>query len=149
MNMFGAEPGAGFSPPTRAEQPGGELRLTLDGSEYLIRAGQTARIGRAPDNDLVTEAPTVSRHHGVLRWGATGWEFENAGSAPTFVGGQQVTRVLVDRPLSLTLGSPDGPVLQFPAAGWTAFILGWIISTRASTGSPPGQLARAICSGRC
>jgi hypothetical protein len=65
MNMFGAEPGAGFPPPTRAEQPGGELRLTLDGNEYLIRAGQTARIGRAPDNDLVTEAPTVSRHHGV------------------------------------------------------------------------------------
>ena len=46
----------------------------------------------------------MSRQHGVLRWGATGWEFENAGSAPTFVGGQQVTRVLVDRPLALALG---------------------------------------------
>ena len=70
------------------------------------------RIGRNPDNELVTDVPTVSRQHAVLRWGPGGWEFENTGSAPTFVNGQQVTRVTVDRPLALVLGSADGPVLR-------------------------------------
>ncbi len=74
--------------------------------------GQTVRIGRSPDNDLVTSAPTVSRQHGVLSWGAEGWEFANAGSATTFHNGRRVTRLLVDRPLDLALGSLDGPVLR-------------------------------------
>ena len=47
---------------------------------------------------------------------ASGWEFENAGSAPTFLNGQQVTRVTVDRPLDLVLGSADGPVLHVEPA---------------------------------
>jgi RsiW-degrading membrane proteinase PrsW (M82 family) len=89
---------------------GGELRVSLEGRDLAIRPGQTVRIGRAPDNDLVVSAPTVSRQHAVLRWGG-GWEFENAGAAPTFLNGQQVTRVIVDRPLRLALGSADGPVL--------------------------------------
>ncbi len=94
----------------------GELRVSLEGRDITIRPGQTVRIGRAPDSDLVVTAPTVSRQHAVLRWGGR-WEFENAGSAPTFLNGQQVTRVIVDRPLRLALGSADGPVLHAePAA---------------------------------
>jgi RsiW-degrading membrane proteinase PrsW (M82 family) len=91
---------------------GGLLRLSFEGRELAVRAGQAVRIGRNPDNELVTDVPTVSRQHGVLRWGPGGWEFENTGSAPTFVNGQQVTRVTVDRPLALVLGSADGPVLR-------------------------------------
>ena len=91
---------------------GGALRLSFEGKELAVRAGQAVRIGRNPDNELVTDVPTVSRQHAVLRWGPGGWEFENTGSAPTFVNGQQVTRVAVDRPLALVLGSADGPVLR-------------------------------------
>src|SRR5512146_592235 len=99
------------------DDSGGTLRLSFEGRELAVRAGETVRIGRNPDNELVTEVPTVSRQHAVLRWGAGGWEFENTGSAPTFVNGQQVTRVTVDRPLALVLGSADGPVLRAePAA---------------------------------
>jgi RsiW-degrading membrane proteinase PrsW (M82 family) len=117
MDTFGAgaqgpQPGRGYPPPTQSDEGGAELRLSLDGKDLTVRPGQAARVGRSPDNDLVTEAPTVSRHHAVLRQGNVGWEFENVGSAPTFLNGQQVTRLAVDRPLALVLGSADGPVLR-------------------------------------
>jgi RsiW-degrading membrane proteinase PrsW (M82 family) len=108
-------PGQGLpSPATRADLPGGQpsLTLSLDGRERTIRPGQTVRIGRSPENDLVVNAPTVSRQHAVLSWGAEGWEFGNTGSAPSFHNGRRVARVVVDRPLELVLGSVDGPVLR-------------------------------------
>ncbi|HEY3881225.1 MAG TPA: PrsW family glutamic-type intramembrane protease [Trebonia sp.] len=108
----GAQPGRNYPPPAQAGTAGGELRLSLDGRDIAVRPGQEVRIGRSADNDLVTEAPTVSRHHAVLRLGNAGWEFENTGSAPTFLDGQQVSRFVVDRPLALVLGSADGPVLR-------------------------------------
>jgi RsiW-degrading membrane proteinase PrsW (M82 family) len=70
------------------------------------------RIGRSPDNDLVTDVPFVSRQHGVLRWGAGRWVFENVGSSSTLLNGEPVARVSVDRALDLVLGSADGPVLH-------------------------------------
>ena len=117
MDTFGAgtqgpRPGRDYPPPTQSDAVGAELRLSLDGKDLTIRPGQAARVGRSPDNDLVTEAPTVSRHHAVLRQGNAGWEFENVGSAPTFLNGREVTRLAVDRPLALVLGSADGPVLR-------------------------------------
>ena len=124
MDNFGADPQGppGWQPPPGEGGPGGAggpggLRLWLDGKELTVGPGQAAKVGRAPDNDLVTEQPTVSRHHAVLHLGAAGWEFENVGSAPSFLDGQQVTRLVVDRPLALVLGSADGPVLRAePAA---------------------------------
>ena len=91
---------------------GAALRLSLDGKDLTVQPGEAARVGRSPDNDLVTEAPTVSRHHAVLRQGSAGWEFANVGSAPTFLNGQPVSWLAVDRPLALVLGSTDGPVLR-------------------------------------
>ena len=73
---------------------GAALRLSLDGKDLTVQPGEAARVGRSPDNDLVTEAPTVSRHHAVLRQGSTGWEFANVGSAPTFLNGQDRTSVV-------------------------------------------------------
>ncbi|MGH3298099.1 MAG: PrsW family glutamic-type intramembrane protease, partial [Trebonia sp.] len=108
----GPQPGRDYPPSAQADAGSPELRLSLDGKDLIVRPGQTARVGRSPDNDLVTEAPTVSRHHAVLRQGSAGWEFESVGSAPTFLNGQQVTRLAVDRPLALVLGSSDGPVLR-------------------------------------
>lgn len=116
------QPPAGWSfwvtPAAPADAAGGEARLSLGGKEVTVRPGQTARIGRSPDNDLVTDVPFVSRQHGVLRWGAGRWVFENVGSSSTLLNGEQVTRVSVDQPLDLVLGSADGPVLHVepPAA---------------------------------
>ena len=92
--------------------PGGEVRLSFEGKDFTVRPGETARVGRSPDNDLVTEVPFVSRQHAVLRTGPGGWELENVGSSSTLLNGEQVTRVTVDRPLDLVLGSADGPVLH-------------------------------------
>lgn len=111
MDTFGAgsvsntPPGGwNFFPP--------EVRLSLGGKDLTVRPGETARIGRSPDNDLVTDVPFVSRQHAVLRWGPGGWEYENVGSSSTLLNGEQVTRLTVDRPLSLILGAADGPVLR-------------------------------------
>ncbi|HVT69341.1 MAG TPA: PrsW family glutamic-type intramembrane protease [Trebonia sp.] len=117
MDIFKATPdpasgGWNTALPTRIDVAGGEVRLSLEGTDFTVRAGETAKIGRSPDNDLVTAAPTVSRHHAVLGPGPGGWEFENVGSAATFLNGQQVTQVTVDHPLDLVLGSVDGPVLH-------------------------------------
>src|SRR5258708_36572984 len=88
---------------------GGALRLSFEGNELAVRAGQTVRVGRNPDNELVTDVPTVSRQHAVLRWGPGGWEFENTGSAPTFGNGRQGTRGPVARPAPPAPGPASGP----------------------------------------
>ena len=95
-----------------------EVRLSLGEQAFSVRPGQEARIGRSPDNDIVVNDPTVSRQHAVIRPGASGWEYAKAGSAPTFLNGQMVDQVAIDRALDFALGSPDGPVLRAePATG--------------------------------
>jgi RsiW-degrading membrane proteinase PrsW (M82 family) len=94
--------------------PGGaaQVRLSIGEQSFSAQPGQQARIGRSPDNDIVVNDPTVSRQHAVVRQGVSGWEYAQAGSAPTFLNGQLVDQVAVDRALDLALGSPDGPVLR-------------------------------------
>jgi RsiW-degrading membrane proteinase PrsW (M82 family) len=105
-------PGWNFWVAPGEDAPGGEVRLSLAGKDLTVRPGESARIGRSPDNDLVTDVPFVSRQHAVLHEGPGGWEFENTGSSSTYLDGEQVTRVTVDRPLDLVLGSAEGPVLH-------------------------------------
>jgi RsiW-degrading membrane proteinase PrsW (M82 family) len=141
MDAYGAQPGRNYPPAGQpgAGQPGapgGELRVSLDGRDITLRPGQQARVGRSPECDLVTEAPTVSRQHAVLRRGNAGWEFENTGSAPTYLNGQQVTRLVLDRPLSLVLGSADGPVLRADP-GPTAASPGMPGPYQQGAGAPP------------
>jgi RsiW-degrading membrane proteinase PrsW (M82 family) len=92
--------------------PAGEIRLTCDDQPYAFQPRQLVRIGRATDNDVVVGNPAVSRKHAQLSWAHDGWTFENVGQAPTFQGGQSVTRVAVTQPVELTLGSAHGPVLR-------------------------------------
>jgi RsiW-degrading membrane proteinase PrsW (M82 family) len=97
---------------------GTELQLSLGGQSHTLRAGQEARIGRAPDNDVVVNDPTVSRQHAMVRQGAAGWEYVKVGSAPTFADGNEITQVSLSQPVDLALGSPDGPLLRLaPATG--------------------------------
>jgi RsiW-degrading membrane proteinase PrsW (M82 family) len=95
-----------------------ELQVTFGGQSHTFQPGQTVRIGRSTDNDIVVTDPTVSRQHGRLTWGPAGWLFENLGLARTFRYGQNVTQVLVSQPTELSLASPHGPVvlLQPPPA---------------------------------
>jgi len=95
-----------------------ELQVTFGGQSQSFEPGQTVRIGRSTDNDIVVTDPTVSRQHARLTWGPSGWLFENLGLARTFRQGQNVTQVLLSQPTELSLASPQGPVvlIQPPAA---------------------------------
>jgi RsiW-degrading membrane proteinase PrsW (M82 family) len=88
-----------------------ELQVTFGGQSHTFEPGQTVRIGRNPDNDIVVSDATVSRQHARLTWGPSGWLFENLGQARTFRHGQNVTQVLLSQPTELTLASPKGPVV--------------------------------------
>jgi RsiW-degrading membrane proteinase PrsW (M82 family) len=89
-----------------------ELQVTFGGQSHTFEPGQTVRIGRSTDNDIVVTDPTVSRQHAQLTWGPSGWLFENLGLARTYRFGQNVTQVLVSQPTELSLASPHGPVVQ-------------------------------------
>ena len=98
-----------------------KLQVSWDGQRCTFEQGQTVRIGRSTDNDVVVSDPTVSRQHARLAWGPDGWVFEGLGRAGTFLRGGAVTRLLVAESVELTLASPHGPKVRLepgqPAAG--------------------------------
>lgn len=59
---------------TIAAELGGQIH------ELAPSTGRTIRIGRAPDNDVVLENPTVSRYHAQLIQKKDGWYLEDLGS---------------------------------------------------------------------
>ena len=89
-----------------------KLQVSWDGQRHTFEQGQTVRIGRSTDNDVVVSDPTVSRQHARLAWGPDGWVFEGLGRAGTFLRGGPVTRLLVAEPVELTLASPHGPAVR-------------------------------------
>jgi RsiW-degrading membrane proteinase PrsW (M82 family) len=110
-----------------------ELQVSWDGQRHSFERGQTVRIGRSTDNDVVVSDPSVSRQHAQLAWGPDGWVFEGLGRAGTFLRGGAVTRLLVAEPVELSLASPLGPVVRLEPsqpASETA--------SPAQDGSPPG-----------
>jgi len=104
-----------------------ELQVSWDGQRHSFEQGQTIRIGRSTDNDVVVSDPSVSRQHAQLAWGPDGWVFEGLGRAGTFVRGGAVTRLLVAEPVELSLASPLGPVVRLEP------------SQPASEAASPGQ----------
>jgi len=93
-----------------------ELQVTFNGRRYTFQPGATVRIGRSSDNDVVVDHPTVSRRHAQLSWEATGWVWQNAGQAATFMAGQPAARFGVGQPVEVSLASPQGPVLRLESA---------------------------------
>ena len=51
----------------KADRVAGNLEVTHHNIAPLLEEQGEIRIGRAPDNDLVFEAPTISRHHALIR----------------------------------------------------------------------------------
>jgi RsiW-degrading membrane proteinase PrsW (M82 family) len=52
----------------------------------------------------------------VARAAPGGWEYAQTGAAPTFMNGERVSQVTVDRVLELALGGPSGPLLRLEPA---------------------------------
>jgi hypothetical protein len=56
------------------------VELTPGGRLYRLRSGSRVRIGRAPDNDIVVDDPTVSNAHAELRDEGGRWVVSDLGS---------------------------------------------------------------------
>src|ERR1700722_635830 len=89
-----------------------ELHVTIGERTYSFGPGDTVRIGRSPDNDIVVSDPTVSRQHAELTLGPDGWQFHNVGRALSFLDGEPVSRTLLSGPIAIQLSSAQGPVLE-------------------------------------
>jgi RsiW-degrading membrane proteinase PrsW (M82 family) len=116
-----------------------ELQVTFGGQSHTFEPGQTVRIGRSIDNDIVVTDPTVSRQHARLTWGPSGWLFENLGLARTFRYGQNVTQVLLSQPTELTLASPRGPVVLIQPPGVAGAQAAWPDDPRATRVGGPQE----------
>jgi RsiW-degrading membrane proteinase PrsW (M82 family) len=116
-----------------------ELQVTFGGQSHTFEPGQTVRIGRSTDNDIVVTDPTVSRQHARLTWGPSGWLFENLGLARTFRYGQNVTQVLLSQPTELSLASPHGPVVLIQPPGEAGAQAAWPDDPRATRVGGPRE----------
>src|SRR5262249_3622454 len=96
------------------------LQVIFDGRNFTFSPGTTVRIGRSSENDIVVNAPTVSRRHAQLSFEAAGWVWQNSGQAPTFLAGQPVAQFAVGQQVDVTLASPQGPTLRLASAAGPA-----------------------------
>ncbi|MFE2429510.1 FHA domain-containing protein [Streptomyces sp. NPDC059373] len=93
-----------------------ELVLELNGQTWTLDPSRSYSLGRDPQADIVFEDARVSWRHATIRWGGTGWLFEDLGSTNgTFVQGQRAAQAVEVGPGSaVSLGNAtDGPRLNF------------------------------------
>ena len=99
----------------RAISPGDlPLYVRAQGSDRMLQAGPSYRIGRDPESDIVLDDPRVSWNHAVLRLERDFWLLEDAGSRNgTFVGSDRVRQVPITGNCLIRLGHPeDGPAVS-------------------------------------
>jgi ABC-type multidrug transport system ATPase subunit len=85
------------------------LQILPAGSERYFDGSRPVTIGRDAAADVVVLDSAASRQHAVLRLEGAGWVYEDRGSSNgSFLDGHRVSRMPVDRPLILALGSEDG-----------------------------------------
>jgi len=94
-----------------------ELRVTVGGQSHEFRPDDVVRIGRSPESSVVIDDPTVSRQHGRLTWGPSGWIFSEIAQGRTFLHGQSVTQLVISGPTELSLASPNGPSVWVEPVG--------------------------------
>ncbi|HET9172412.1 MAG TPA: ATP-binding cassette domain-containing protein [Actinospica sp.] len=85
------------------------LQRLPTGSERYFDGSRPVTIGRDAAADVVLPDSAAPRLHAVLRLEEGNWVFEDHGSAHgSFLDGRRVTRLPVDRPMILALGSGNG-----------------------------------------
>jgi ABC-type multidrug transport system ATPase subunit/pSer/pThr/pTyr-binding forkhead associated (FHA) protein/actin-like ATPase involved in cell morphogenesis len=93
-------------PPVRTNTPPA-LHLMTGGRRIEVPANAPFVIGRGDDVQLNLDNPRVSRHHAVLESTDGGWTFTDASRNGSFLDGQQIIQVQVNRNLTLFLGGKD------------------------------------------
>jgi pilus assembly protein CpaF len=76
-----------------------DIRVVYDGRTFEFAAGRTVRIGRAAENDVVIDDPTVSREHARLVFGPDGWVLSDEGRGRVFSAGGLVDGLRIRFPL--------------------------------------------------
>jgi pSer/pThr/pTyr-binding forkhead associated (FHA) protein/S1-C subfamily serine protease len=112
---LGLGPAPGLRPGTTPAPSGGsgpagpdDLVIRVAGREHVATAGSVVTVGREPGSTLLLDSSAVSRRHGRLHRGPSGWEYQDLGSTQgSFVGGVAVTAVTVTGELEVVLG--QGP----------------------------------------
>ena len=85
------------------------LQILPAGSERYFDGSRPVTVGRDSAADVVVLDSAASRQHAVLRLEGSGWVYEDRGSSNgSFLDGQRVSRLPLDRPLILGIGSEDG-----------------------------------------
>ena len=100
--------------PSARSSAEGQLRIQAQGSDRLLQAGLSYRIGRDPDADIVVPDPRVSWQHAVVSRQDDGWQLQDSSSTNgTFVNGQRVRHIAITGDCAIRLGHPDtGPLLS-------------------------------------
>ena len=76
--------------------------------ERVDLGAETLSIGRSPDNDIVVDDPTVSRHHARVTFDGNQYHIEDLSStAGTMMNGQKVGRAAVPAGATLKLGDTE------------------------------------------
>ena len=83
---------------------------------WSFQSRPTIRIGRADENEVTVEDPSVSRRHAELRYTDGEWELCNLGRNGTTMGGKRVTHVRLKTAETFRLG-PTGPLFEFREGG--------------------------------
>jgi ABC transport system ATP-binding/permease protein len=104
---------------------GARLRVRLSGHEYEFTGDRAVTVGRDPAADVPSANPVVSREHLVLTPRGDTWVLvDRTSRSGTFLDGQRVTEVELNRPLTVRLGDlhqgddlelvPDQPAAVAP-----------------------------------
>ncbi|WP_084316730.1 ATP-binding cassette domain-containing protein [Actinospica robiniae] len=85
------------------------LQILPAGSERYFDGSRPVTIGRDTAADVVVLDASTSRQHAVLRLEGARWVFEDRESSNgSFLDGERIGRLSVDRAMILSLGSQDG-----------------------------------------
>lgn len=94
----------------------GEPKEQMPDGGWVFAAGQTVRIGRHNENDVVLKSSRVSRFHLTLFHDGQQWQCASVGSNGTNCDGQPVSNVALKDGAVLELG-PPGPKLKIELLG--------------------------------
>lgn len=94
------------APPTARRVSDAPLVLVAAGRRYPIPPGRAVTVGRALDNDVILDHPSVSRRHARLTPRSGHWLVEDLGSTHgTYVNGRSVSSCLLRTGDELRLGT--------------------------------------------
>ncbi len=90
------------------------LTVRYEGSPRTFAAGNDVVIGRDLRADVRIAHPLVSRAHVILRFDRGRWTaIDNGSLNGIFVNGRRVPEVDITDGMTVTIGNPDGPALNF------------------------------------